>query len=104
MKGKKVINIKIKYLSFIMAFLLIGSIFLSLTYMSMEFSHHCEAENCPVCETLLVCENNINHICGIIASILLMFIFFSLKSLQEKLTDNYFIFKSLVTQRIRMNN
>ncbi|MBQ9278161.1 MAG: hypothetical protein IJ224_05955 [Lachnospiraceae bacterium] len=93
-----------KILPSMLIILFIVSIFLSLTYISKEAGHHCEGENCPICETLLICENHINQLGGFITILLTAYIFITVINSNKTAIEKLFVYKTLITQGVRMNN
>lgn len=87
-----------------LAIIFIVSIFLSLTYMSKETGHHCEGESCPICETLFICENHINQLCGFITILLIAYIFITVINSNKTAIEKIFVCETLITQGVRMNN
>ena len=49
---------------FVMAF--------SLFVVASEAGHHCHCEDCPICELIAVCENNIRIISSVLIMVLLI--------------------------------
>ena len=93
-----------KVIPSIFAVFFIISTFLSVTYMSKEVGHHCEDENCPICETLLICEDHINHLGGFITIFITAYIFTTVIKSNKTAIEKIFVYKTPITQGVRMNN
>ncbi len=85
------------------ALLLILFIF-SGYYVAAESMHECHEEECPVCAVLQVCEAVLNTIGSALPIPLLASTIYIIYALAEKLSASVIPERSLVEEKIRMND
>ncbi len=88
---------------FLIVIFLVNTI-LSLLYTSMEANHHCNHENCPICETILICEKSVRNLCAFLAVVIVVYLFAILVDLISGKEKSLFIRMTLVKQGIRLND
>ncbi len=76
----------------------------SAVYISENMAHHCDGEDCPICETLHQCTNIIKTIGSavVIVATSILSIFY-VKEILKADTDCV-LCNSLIIQKVRMNN
>ena len=94
----------IRALSVLVLILFLANTVMCMLYSSMEAGHHCNHDDCPICETILLCEKNLRDICNFFAIILvpyglMYFVDYVIKKIQV-----FFTRMTLVNQGVRLNN
>ncbi len=84
---------------------LVGILLLSTAFIAEEIGQHdCAGEECPICETIEECINNM-YVCGLGVVLLTLFVVFTgvFKMITERL-QIYRIIKTPVTYKVRLDN
>ncbi len=96
-------NIRKAAIALIGAAMLVVVLF-SAIFITVETFHDCDGEDCPICEILHQCENNLNQLGDGVAPVLiaatLMIIFIN----SDILSGDFFPHETLVTARVRLND
>ncbi|MCR5784553.1 MAG: hypothetical protein K6G40_02785 [Eubacterium sp.] len=79
-------------------------LFLSAFYIAEHMNHECSGEDCPICETIYQCTNNINQLS--LAAVVLACVFAAISYLSEIKEEYSFIapINSLISQKVRLND
>ncbi len=88
---------------FLVAMLLIGMLF-SAFFIAAEHDHHCQGEDCPICQIVAICESIVNNLSTglfIYAVALLTFLFISPVLLSSSCNLKT---PTLISQKVRLNN
>ncbi|MCR4713883.1 MAG: hypothetical protein K5751_05820 [Treponemataceae bacterium] len=72
----------------------------SLFYLAIETHHHCEDENCPICECLRLCKNIIQQNDFANKTKVVSF----LQILPVVFLIDFFLYETPVSKKIRLNN
>ncbi len=99
-KNSKMMDLMIAAVGAAVAFVVL----FSAIFITLETFHDCDGENCPICEMLQLCEENIDQLCdgslfiAIVAPIMLLLA----GSISVSL--DVFLRPTPVTNMVRMNN
>ncbi len=76
----------------------------SAIFVTVETFHNCDGEDCPICEMIHQCENNLNQLgdgtVPMLIALVLMIIFIN----SDVLSGDFFPHYTLVTARVRLND
>ncbi len=93
-----------KMIACIMMIMMLFTVSVSSFFVSEHFHHDCDGEDCPICETLQICENAIRCIGGaIVPAVLAGFAFVTIVQAICVSTE-LFLNDTLVSQKVRLNN
>lgn len=99
-KHNKVFNGFALFISMAMLVVMLFSAF----YITLEATHDCDGDSCPVCAMIQQCENNLNQIgSGLILVAVITGIAYLL-SVCVKKADGFFMYPTLVSNMVRLNN
>lgn len=88
---------------FLCAMLLFGMLFSSF-FIASEYNHHCQGDECPICQTVAICESFLdNTTAGLsISAMAVLAVLFAVY--QYLLNNNHLVIPTLVSQKVRLNN
>ncbi len=90
--------------SFLVAALL-GLFILSVAYIVKEADHDCQGEGCPVCETVLLCGENLQLLgTGVAHPDCVLRFFAGFAAEEARLFVGAVLCLTLVAQKVRLNN
>ncbi len=93
-----------KWISGIVAFMLVFSMLFSTVYIAVESGHDCSGEDCPICFSLVQCEE-IFRLFRFTVILLIPFIYLCVSSIEHiNKPDNFFIAITPVSLKIQLNN
>ncbi len=99
-KHNKVFNSFALFISLAMLVVMLFSAF----YITMESSHDCDGDGCPICAMIQQCENNLNQIgSGLILLATIVGVTHLLSACIKK-ADGFFMYPTLVSNMVRLNN
>ena len=97
-------NKRLSGISLFLCVMLITGMLFSCFFIAAESGHHCQSEDCPICQMVVVCENFLNHV-GVGLSICAAAVF---AVLFLSKTDLIFTCDlktpTLVSQKVRLND
>ena len=90
-------------ISLLFAAVLLAGLFLSAIFVPHHIDHDCTGEDCPICAVILLARVNLQNLnfTPEIASFVQRFSFVSLAFF---VPTTIFVFKTLVTEKIRLND
>ena len=94
----------IKAFSVFLLVLFLANTILCTVYTSVEAGHHCDHEDCPICEMILICEKTVRELCGFMAMVLIAYSFAGFVGLIIRKEKSLLIRLTLVTRGIRLND
>ena len=94
---------KRKIAAWVALFAIVFVMLASMLFISGHAHHDCTGEDCPICEVLMMCETNLK-MTGVVALVCICH-FFSVRIIKsEFLVSRTYVFDSLISQKVRMND
>ncbi|MBQ7706947.1 MAG: hypothetical protein IJT72_04115 [Lachnospiraceae bacterium] len=93
-----------KAISVFLLVLFLANTILCMVYTSVEAGHHCDHEDCPICEMILICEKTVRELCGFTAVVIIAYSFAGFVDFISKKGKSLLIRLTLVNQGIRLND
>ena len=88
----------------IIAAMMLFTVLFSYFYIASEVNHDCIGENCPICESIQICENTVKKIgSGLITIAVLLFSFVHVY-FPKFIYNSDISFDTPISLKIRMNN
>ncbi|MCR5652928.1 MAG: hypothetical protein K6F88_03915 [Ruminococcus sp.] len=81
---------------FVMAF--------SLFVVAAEAGHHCHGEDCPICELIAVCENNIRLMSSVLVFVLLIIALTLTRAFIDEINKSAYQPLTLVSLKVKLTN
>ncbi len=93
-----------KWISVVLAFMLVFSLLFSTVYIAVESDHDCSGEDCPICFSLVQCEE-ISRLFKFTVILLIPLIYLCVSSIEHiNKPDNNFSAITPVSLKIQLNN
>lgn len=89
--------------AFICIWLLLGVTF-SAFFLAKEYDHHCHMDDCPICQTMAVCESFVNELGSVILTAAVAFACLVLTILLIKQSFEILCAPTPVSCKVRLNN
>ena len=89
--------------AFICIWLLLGVTF-SAFFLAKEYDHHCHLDDCPICQTIAVCESFVNELGSAVLTVVLAIACFVAAALLLKQSFEMLCLPTPVSRKVRLNN
>jgi len=98
-------NYKTKKIIALVTVVFIGLVLiLSAFYLAEHVDHKCDVHDCPICEAMAQCSNNIKTIGTALAVVAVGIVYFAFLICVEQYNINIFFCNSLISKKVRMDN
>ena len=77
-------------------------VLLSVLFIRENLNHHCDCEDCPICQLMLQCEKQLESMDCVVA-VAAVSVFFALAQQVNPSTDVCVWANSLISQKVRLN-
>ena len=92
-------------ISIFLATIILLTVFCSFLFISVESTHHCNDDSCPICNCIEVCNSAITRIgSGLSFTVIVLHVVLELLSISKSRDNNYSYSLSPIEQKVRMNN
>lgn len=95
---------KRRIVALFLAMIIAASMLFSFIYLAEHTNHECKGAECPICETIVQCQNNLKTIGTAVVVISAIIVFVTECTNTKLLYRDSISYNSLITQKVRLNN
>ncbi len=93
-----------RIISYAISVMMIFTVFFAAFFISAEVGHHCEDEECPICECIELCEQTLHNVFDGLVILSVAAFSASVCMLSVSLWQIHLTESTLVSEKVQLNN